>query len=229
MIVSNLAVCKNGIQILHNISLILPPRTITVIVGSSGAGKTTLVRALAGLESNMTGIIEYSKADTIDPVGVVFQRLHLFPHMTAGEQCAQHLYIVHGYPQTEAKKRAQHALHSVGMDEYENRYPHQLSGGQQQRVALARALSGNPDILLLDEPTSGLDPRTRNALVPLLKTVAHEHGVGMLIVSHDMFFVRTIYDAVYVLEQGAITACYKRGINDAAVASMQDEIAETTE
>ncbi|HEV2917107.1 MAG TPA: ATP-binding cassette domain-containing protein [Candidatus Babeliales bacterium] len=207
MIISNVIVYKKKIPIIHNISLSLPANTISIIIGKSGSGKTTLIRALAGLEPEMAGNITYEKNYRI---GLVFQHLNLFPHMTALEQCAHPLYTIYGMSKDIAYQHALNMLQSVGMQTYTDKYPHQLSGGQQQRIAIARTLIIKPDLLLLDEPTSGLDPETRDNITILLKKIVQEYPMRMLIASHDMSFVESIYDQLYILDQGSIKQSYKR-------------------
>jgi ABC-type polar amino acid transport system ATPase subunit len=186
---------------------VISRRAITVLIGESGAGKTTVLRVLAGLEQPTTGSCLYAASET---VGMVFQQLNLFPHLTILEQIAQPLYVVHGIDRVTAYQRARHCLALVGLAAYEDRYPHELSGGQQQRVAIARALAGKLTLLLLDEPTSGLDPVTRDMLIRLLQRLRDEEDLTIVMSTHDMGNVEKIAEYICEMKQGTIVRSYKK-------------------
>lgn len=198
----NITVMRGDQIILNDVSLTVPLHKIIALIGESGAGKTTLLRVLAGLERGNAGsrII-----DEADKVGMVFQQLHLFPHMTALEQVAHPLYTVHNVARDHADTRARKALAAVGLASYGMRYPHELSGGQQQRVALARAIVQRPTILLLDEPTSGLDAATRDSLIELLQQLRDLYKATIIMTTHDTICVEKIADHIWHMAHGKYT------------------------
>ena len=200
--------------VLHDIDLQLQPGTTTAVVGSSGCGKTTLLRLIAGFETPDAGTITIAGRQVASPessvaphrrsVGYVAQDGALFPHLTVGQNIAYGLRgIMRG---TQARARVAELLGTVSLDaSYASRRPHQLSGGQQQRVALARALARQPVLMLLDEPFSALDTglraSTRKAVTGLLATA----GVTTLLVTHDQEEALSIADQVAVMRDGRFT------------------------
>ncbi len=206
---------KEGKEILHNVSFELPAQRITIFMGSSGAGKTSLLRCIGNLVTDYTGSITYLGEDLrsfvgsrrATTVGFVFQQFHLFPHLTVLHNCTYALIEGLGETPAEARKRAEEILVSLGLRHLLHAYPKQLSGGQQQRVAIARALLLSPQYLLLDEPTSSLDPESKKQLGQLLVEV-QKKGVTLVLASHDMPFIRKIKDRIYYMENGSIVeAC----------------------
>ena len=168
----------------------------TVLLGESGVGKTTLLKALAGLvpaEGRPYGGLPPERR----PVGYLPQDLALFPHMTAWENVA--FPLAGG----NRKARALALLERVGLEEHVHKRPNQLSGGQKQRVALARALARNPEILLLDEPTSALDPLTKDQVLGELVELIRREGIPTLAVSHDPILAR-MADWLVVMGSGTI-------------------------
>ncbi|WP_135256272.1 ABC transporter ATP-binding protein [Thermus caldilimi] len=168
----------------------------TVLLGESGVGKTTLLKALAGLapaEGRPYGGLPPERR----PVGYLPQELALFPHMTAWENVA--FPLAGG----NRKARALALLERVGLEEHAHKRPSQLSGGQRQRVALARALARNPEILLLDEPTSALDPLTKDQVLGELVELIRQEGIPTLAVSHDPILAR-MADWLVVMGSGTI-------------------------
>src|SRR5262249_2553788 len=140
---------------------------VVVLIGPSGCGKSTLLRCINGLETITSGDVRVCGLSPADPrtlnqlrcnVGMVFQRFHLFPHLTAQQNITIAPTKVGGISQSEADSRAVKLLDLVNLEEKASSYPDQLSGGQQQRVAIARALAMQPELMLFDEPTSALDP-----------------------------------------------------------------------
>jgi ABC-type Fe3+/spermidine/putrescine transport system ATPase subunit len=183
-----------GKVILKDFSCTIPPASITFFSGPSGCGKTTLLRIIAGLETPdpttpRCGIYFDEQDITMVPpqergVGFVFQNYALWPHMNVFDHCL--FPIVIKRTPTEADKQAiQEMLGQLGLQGFEQRFPHELSGGQQQRVALARALVGAPRVLLLDEPFSNLDPKLRAEARKLLEELHQRLSIPILIVSHD--------------------------------------------
>jgi polar amino acid transport system ATP-binding protein len=137
-------------------------------------------------------------------IGMVFQQFNLFPHMTVQENVAQPVRIVLGVRATEAAKRAVELLTLVGLRDKVNAYPGQLSGGQQQRVAIARALAMRPRIMLFDEITSALDPELVGEVLNVLRLLAREHDLTMIMVTHHLGFAKEIADRVLFFDGGRI-------------------------
>jgi len=197
------------IQGLKSVSVTFFPGRITLLLGKSGAGKTTLLRCLAGLEKNFDGQITLDNQDTkqLTPkqratkIGLVFQQLNLFPHMTVLANCALPLQKVLLLSREQAEQKACAVLAELGMETLAQCYPAQLSGGQQQRVALARALGLGPKILLLDEPTSALDPENSLILAQILKQLCTQ-GIAVVISCQDMTFAKMVLDRAYLLDGG---------------------------
>lgn len=203
--------------ILNDVSITFPAGRITVLLGKSGAGKTSLLRSIAGLEKPIHGSIlidgkDLSKmpcSQRARNVGIVFQQFNLFPHLTVLQNCMQPLMVNNAIFEDEARTKALAYLKMVEMEALAHRYPMQLSGGQQQRVAIARALCLEPQVLLLDEPTSALDPANTKSLQRLLQQFAAQ-GLALVISSHDMEFVRNILDRAYLIENGNIIDYYDK-------------------
>jgi polar amino acid transport system ATP-binding protein len=194
------------------------------IIGPSGSGKTTVLRMLMTLESIDDGVIYVegeplthmqtngrlvpAKIDHIRRVrakiGMVFQSFNLFPHMTAMQNCIEAPMTVLGMSRDQAQARAAELLDMVGLKEKKDHYPAQLSGGQQQRVAIARALAMRPKIMLFDEVTSALDPELVGEVLQVIRRLAKEHDLTMLMVTHQMGFAREFADRVCFFYQGKI-------------------------
>ena len=193
---------------LDNFNLEINPGEMVVLLGGSGCGKSTALRSLAGLEDIQAGRILVGGQDVTGvPVNkrnmaMVFQAYSLFPHMTALQNVEFGLEI-RGMGKTERRKQAMEKLELVGLADQAGKYTQQMSGGQQQRVALARALAVNPRVLLLDEPTSALDPELVGEVLETIKNVAAE-GHTMLLVSHEMNFVRHVANKVIFLDGGHV-------------------------
>jgi iron(III) transport system ATP-binding protein len=211
--IKGLAKSFHANTVLHDIDLDLQPGTTTAVVGSSGCGKTTLLRLIAGFETPDAGTITIDGRQVASPesavaphrrgVGYVAQDGALFPHLTVGQNIA---YGLRGTARAEVRARVTELLETVSLDaSYASRRPHQLSGGQQQRVALARALARHPVLMLLDEPFSALDTglraSTRNAVAGLLS----DAGVTTLLVTHDQEEALSIADQVAVMRDGRFT------------------------
>lgn len=197
--------------VVHGVDLEVTEATVLVVVGPSGCGKSTLLRLIAGLERPTGGTIALGDkvlseagrfiAPEARPIGMVFQGLALFPHLSVAENVA---FGLHQLPRAERQRRLQEELHSVGLEDLGARYPHQLSGGQQQRVAIARALVRRPRLLLLDEPFSDLDPRTRRAVRDEVGRILHAHRMTAIIVTHDREDAFRLGDRIAVMENGRI-------------------------
>ena len=167
----------------RDLSLVLQSGDIGCLLGASGCGKTTLLRAIAGFEPLQSGYIELdgetlSTPEHITPaekrhMGMMFQDYALFPHLTVEQNIA---FGLHKLDRNQRAERVEHLLGLVGLHEHHKRYSHELSGGQQQRVALARALAPEPSLLLLDEPFSNLDVDTRERLAFELRDILKQTG-----------------------------------------------------
>ena len=194
---------------LHKVSFTLELGHILAIVGESGSGKTTLTRLIAGLETLDEGVIRLNDAvissvsfhQPIEKrdIGMVFQEYALFPHFTVYKN------ISYGIP-NDAKQRetVQEVLKLVGLEGYEQRYPHQLSGGQQQRVALARSLAPKPKVLILDEPFSNLDVILREKLRNDIAAILKKTKTTAIFVTHDIKDALAISDQLIVLQKGNV-------------------------
>ena len=194
--------------LLRDVSLDLESGRILGIIGPSGNGKTTLLLSLCGLlpfdkgeitvgdksiraeESarNSEALWEFRKKS-----GIVFQHLHLFPHLTVLGNIIEAPVHVNRVTKNEAEREAKQLLEKLGITQHMNKYPEELSGGEQQRVAILRALAMNPEVLLLDEPTSALDPIRSGDVRNLLREFART-GHTVVIVSHSVRFLRGIAD-----------------------------------
>jgi polar amino acid transport system ATP-binding protein len=194
------------------------------IIGPSGSGKSTVLRILMTLETISGGVIyvggeplwhERRNGDLAPAseahlrkmrtqLGMVFQQFNLFPHMTVLRNLTEAPRSVLGLSKGEARARAEELLKLVGLTEHANKFPGQLSGGQQQRVGIARALAMRPRIMLFDEPTSALDPELVGEVLNVIRRLAAEHDLTMLLVTHEMRFAREISDRVCFFDKGKI-------------------------
>jgi ABC-type polar amino acid transport system ATPase subunit len=203
--------------ILNSISFAIAEGRITAFVGRSGAGKTSLLRCCAHLTTEYTGsllcdgtpLAEMTTQKRVHSIGFVFQKFHLFPHMTAIENCMAPLLHEGVLDASTIMRRAMELLELVGLQDFVDRMPHQLSGGQQQRVAIARALMMQPKVLLFDEPTSALDPESTMIFASVLNRL-QQQGVTIAYSSHDMQFISAVKDRVYLLEDGEIVELYDK-------------------
>ena len=179
------------------------------ILGPSGCGKTTLLRMIAGFLDTSAGevLIDGQPMNDVPAhrrsIGMVFQRLALFPHMTAAENVAYPLRM-RGFDRDEIPVRVERYLRLTRLEGMEGRRPHELSGGQQQRVAIARALSFGPDLLLLDEPLSALDRKLREEMQLEFRRIQQELGVTTINVTHDQREALVMSDQIVVMEGGRI-------------------------
>lgn len=201
-------------EVLRGVNLSMEKGEITALIGPSGSGKSTVLRALVGLTSITGGQVEiagesidYRNAASVraarDRMAIVFQQYNLFQNMTVmGNITLAPIKIKHR-PRAEVEAEARRLLDLVGLGDKHASYPDQLSGGQQQRVAIARALALQPQILLLDEVTSALDPELVTEVLDAIRRLAAE-GMTMIIVSHEMAFVREVADKVVFMDRGEI-------------------------
>jgi ABC-type polar amino acid transport system ATPase subunit len=212
---------NQSVLALQEVSFELKQGRITTFMGQSGAGKTTLLKCIANLHPHYEGIItcngrdlkSLSPVERASTVGFVLQQFHLFPHLSALQNCTLALVEVLDFPEKEAEEKAGKILNSLGMQSFINAFPSQLSGGQQQRVAIARALALSPKVLLLDEPTSSLDPESKKSLETVLLEL-NMKGITIGLSSHDMPFIRKIMDYIYFMENGTLIETWDKKNED---------------
>lgn len=200
-------------QILQGISVCFPQGEISVLIGRSGAGKSSLMRCIAQLETACEGEVLFNGQSLQDlavsrraqTLGYIAQGYALFPHLTALDNCSQPLQVVAKMRASEAKQKAVAVMKSLGMAEYGSAYPSELSGGQQQRIAIARALALDSQILLLDEPSSALDPDNSAHLARILRELASQ-GKTLVVSTQDMLFAEELHATSYCMDNGILHA-----------------------
>ncbi|BBX17245.1 L-cystine ABC transporter ATP-binding protein YecC [Mycolicibacterium duvalii] len=210
--------------VLDGMNFTVAPGERVTLIGPSGSGKTTILRLLMTLERVTDGVIwvdgqpltHQQRGEKLVPasekylrrvrrrIGMVFQQFNLFPNMTVIENVIEAPVSVLGLSKDEARTRGTELLDRVGMADFVDAHPTRLSGGQQQRVAIARALAMSPDILLLDEVTSALDPELVVDVLDVLRDIAEDTDITMLIVTHEMRFARDVSDRVLMFDNGVI-------------------------
>ena len=211
-------------EVLKDINLSVHKGEVISVIGSSGSGKSTMLRCINLLEIPTGGKIYYEGTDIESKeikltsyrakVEMVFQQFNLFNNMTALDNCVKPQMIVLKRTREEAERIALEYIEKVGMSAYRNAKPSQLSGGQKQRIAIARALSMNPDVILFDEPTSALDPEMVGEVLEVMKSLARA-GYTMIVVTHEMGFAREVSDRVifmdggYIVEEGTPDEIFK--------------------
>jgi polar amino acid transport system ATP-binding protein len=212
------------LEVLKGIDLDIAPGEKIAIIGPSGSGKTTLGRLLATLEEPTSGTIEVDgvmlwhqvkKGRTVPAdekhlhkmrqnIGMVFQHFNLFPHMTILRNVMEAPMRVLGLSKQEAKERAIEMLAKVGLEDKVKMYPSQLSGGQKQRVAIARAVVMRPKVMVFDEVTSALDPELVGEVLQVIKELAQEGQMAMMLITHEMDFARDVADRIIFTDGGKI-------------------------
>ena len=201
--------------VLRDINLNVWPGEIVVVLGPSGSGKSTMLRCINLLETPTAGHILVNDQEITDAsktnvhklrekLGMVFQSFNLFPHLTALENVMLGQTKVLKKSKEEARIEAIKQLEAVGLADRIDYTPSQLSGGQQQRVAIARAVAMHPDVLLFDEPTSALDPELVRGVLDVMKDLAYNGGMTMIVVTHEMGFAREAADRVVFMEDGVV-------------------------
>jgi ABC-type polar amino acid transport system ATPase subunit len=209
------------LEVLKDISLDVASGEVVVIFGRSGSGKSTLLRCINLLEEPTSGSVEVDgiefkpgplasrlKRATIRGIrlrtGMVFQDFNLFPHLSVLQNVVEAPITVKKMPKEEAEELGMRFLEKVGVAEKRDEHPIRLSGGQKQRVAIARALTMEPKILLFDEPTSALDPELIGEVLAVMKDLARESGVTMLVVTHEMGFAREVAHRMVFMHEGSL-------------------------
>lgn len=213
--ISKLYKTKNGeITAVNNVSLTIQQGEIFGIIGYSGAGKSTMIRLLNGLEKPSSGkvLVNGQEISSISggklrsarqKISMIFQHFNLLWSRTVEDNIAFPLEIA-GVKKEERVKRVKELIDLVGLTGREKSYPSQLSGGQKQRVGIARALANNPEVLLCDEATSALDPETTDQILELLLDINKRLGLTIVLITHEMYVIRKICHRVAVMEAGSV-------------------------
>jgi putative spermidine/putrescine transport system ATP-binding protein len=207
--ITNVTKSFGDVQAVNDASLVVERGAFLTVVGPSGCGKTTLLRMIAGFETPSAGEIRIhgERVDSVPPykrsIGMVFQRLALFPHMTAAQNIAYPLKMRRFSPSV-IPGLVETYLRLVRLEGFGERRPHELSGGQQQRVAIARALVFSPDLLLLDEPLSALDRKLREDMQLEFRRIQRELGVTTINVTHDQREALVMSDRIAVMSDGIV-------------------------
>jgi D-methionine transport system ATP-binding protein len=205
---------KPGVRALQNIDFAIPRGSITGVIGRSGAGKSSLVRLINGLEKPTAGRVEVDGRDISAlsgrelrlaqrSIGMIFQHFNLLSSRTAAANIALPLEIA-GWSKADIAVRVAELLDLVDIADKHDRYPSELSGGQKQRIGIARALATRPSVLLSDEATSALDPETTLSILRLLKDINRRLKITIVLITHEMSVIREICDQVLVLDGGRI-------------------------
>lgn len=211
--VKNLKKSFGRVDVLKGIDFKIEKGDRIAIIGPSGCGKSTLLRCLNMIEKPTSGEIIYKHKNIItsddlykvrQKIGMVFQQFNLFPHLTVEKNIILAPVKLGLMSEVTARKKSNELLKKIGLYDKRNNYPNQLSGGQKQRVAIVRSLVMNPDILLFDEPTSALDPEMVQEVLELIKKIADE-GMTMVIVSHEMNFVRECANKILFINEGVVS------------------------
>ncbi|MDU4670448.1 MAG: amino acid ABC transporter ATP-binding protein [Finegoldia magna] len=203
----------DGVEVLKDLNFTISKGEVLSIIGSSGSGKSTMLRCINLLEKPTGGDILYHGESILSSkfnqnkfrskVGMVFQQFYLFENMSVMDNCTVAQIKVLNRDKESAVKEAKKYLELVGMIDHAHKKPSMLSGGQKQRVAIARALCMNPDVLLFDEPTSALDPEMVNDVLQVMSKLA-ETGMTMVVVTHEMQFARDVSTRVCFMNEGYI-------------------------
>ncbi len=214
--VKNLKKSYGGNVVLRGVDFSVKKGEIVTLIGPSGAGKTTLLRTLNWLDAPQSGTIRIDDVQVDaahvhrkeihhlrEKTAMVFQHYNLFANRTALQNVTESLITVKKVSRKQAEERGRELLDRVGLLDKADSYPAFLSGGQQQRVGIARALAVDPSVILFDEPTSALDPEWVGEVLAVMNEIAKE-GMTMIVVSHEMRFVRSIATRVAFLDGGVI-------------------------
>jgi general L-amino acid transport system ATP-binding protein len=201
-------------QALKGITTRVRKGEVVVVLGPSGSGKSTFIRTINRLERHDRGRILVDGIELTDDIrnierirseiGMVFQSFNLFPHLRVLDNVTLAPRNVRRLPKTRAEESGMQLLEQVGIPEQAHKYPAQLSGGQQQRVAIARALAMEPKIMLFDEPTSALDPEMIKEVLDVMKGLATEVQMTMVVITHEIGFAKEVADRVLFFDGGVI-------------------------
>jgi len=201
-------------HVLHDINFSINKGEVVTLLGPSGSGKSTLIRSLNGLEKFQSGEISFEGTKVIpndknwqalrQKIGMVFQSYDLFPNLTVMENIILGPTKVQKHAKDSAIKEAKTLLKRVDLLDYEDAYPRQLSGGQKQRIAIVRALALHPEFMLFDEVTASLDPEMVRGVLNIIKDLADQDDMTMIIVTHEMEFAKQVADRVLFLQNGSI-------------------------
>jgi polar amino acid transport system ATP-binding protein len=218
-----------SLEVIKNITTTVNKGEVITIIGPSGTGKSTFLRALNMLDPPTSGRVVFEGKNLTDKktninevrkkMGMVFQSFNLFAHMSVLENLTVGQTKLLGISKTEAQSRGRELLASVGLASKAKSYPDELSGGQKQRLAIARCLSMKPDIMLFDEPTSALDPTMVGEVTAVIKRLA-ESGMTMIIVTHEMEFAKNVSTRIIYMDEGGI---YEEGTPDEIFGSPKRE------
>ncbi|HBS48325.1 TPA: peptide ABC transporter ATP-binding protein [Candidatus Dependentiae bacterium] len=210
LIIENLSNTIHGKKVLKNISLRIKHGEIAVLLGSSGVGKSTLLRVLNNLNSFDSGDItldgksfDFDKVNQSHTVGMVFQHFNLFDHLTVKENITLALEKLLKNSKKEAEKTAIDLLKKYGLEDFANSFPADLSGGQKQRLAIARTVALKPKVICFDEPTSALDPMLKNFVAESIQDLAKQ-GYIVLVASHDIMLLENLVCTIYLMQEGNI-------------------------
>jgi polar amino acid transport system ATP-binding protein len=200
-------------EVLRGVSFEVKKGETLVFIGSSGTGKSTLLRCINQLTIPDKGRVWLHGEEVTNSgkrinyfrqrIGMVFQNFFLFDHLTAIKNVEVGLIRVRGMSKEEAREKALYELRQVGMEDWADHYPAELSGGQAQRVSIARALAMDPDVILFDEPTSALDPELTREVLEVMRKLAQQ-GMTMLVVTHEMGFACNVANRILFMENGVI-------------------------
>jgi polar amino acid transport system ATP-binding protein len=218
--VAHLRKSFGSLQVLNDVSLEVARGEVIVLFGRSGSGKSTLLRSINFLEEPDSGMVEVAgttlqagpnsrlRREVIRAlrlkVGMVFQEFNLFSHMTAVQNVMEGQITVKGVSRKEAEARAVDLLGEVGLADKRDVHPIRLSGGQKQRVAIARALAMEPEVMMFDEPTSALDPELIGGVLAVMKKLAVEKNMTMVVVTHEMGFAREVAHRMVFMADGEL-------------------------
>lgn len=225
------------LEVLKDVSFTVEKGDVVAVIGSSGSGKSTMLRCLINLETVGGGSIaienrylvkdgKYPAKKEIKQItskmGMVFQQFNLFPHLSVRTNLEMPVRLTQKADKKELSTQCEEMLQKVGLSDKIDAYPSQLSGGQKQRVALARALASKPQVLLCDEPTSALDPLTTKSVLELLKDINQKLGVTIIIITHELAVVRSICNRMVVIDNGLFV---EQGETAAIFENPQSEVA----
>ncbi len=225
-------------MVLKGINFKINKGDIIAIIGPSGCGKSTFLRCLNMIERPTSGKVLFEGYDLTDKdidlpkirekIGMVFQQFNLFPHLTVIQNITLAPIKLGIMSPDDANKRAIELLETINLSDKKDYYPNELSGGQKQRVAIVRSLIMNPDIILFDEPTSALDPEMVGEVLDLIRNIA-DKGMTMVIVSHEMSFVKKIANRLVFMDDGKISfdGSVKEGFSNKENDELMDFLSKT--